>query len=179
MSDMWSMLSNGAMSTFKRADSHTVRCRPTRKDIVVIYERIFRNGLFRELNMSIESHDFANILLQSNQKSNELSTNRKCKQRVTTDERTLTKILGADKDKVHGDQTLGNTGGNNNKDAAMSEEDKRNCHSYVASIMTITFNMFLNKENIIGFYFSICAISFVGFVLYSHVVRECLYGCSK
>ena len=29
------------------------------------------------------------------------------------------KILGADKDKVHGDQTLGNTGGNNNKDAAM------------------------------------------------------------
>ena len=29
------------------------------------------------------------------------------------------KILGADKDKVHGDQTLGNTGGNNNKDAAL------------------------------------------------------------
>ena len=106
--------------------------------------------------MSIESHDFVKILLQSNQKSNELSTNRKCKQRVTTDERTLTKILGADKDKVHGDQTLGNTaGGNNNKDATVSEEDKRNCHSYVASIMTITFNMFLNKENIIGCFFSI------------------------
>ena len=59
---------------------------------------------------------FANILLQSNQKSNELSTNRKCEQRVTTDKRTLTKILGADKDKVHGDQTLGKTGGKNNKD---------------------------------------------------------------
>ena len=27
------------------------------------------------------------------------------------------KVLGADKDRVHGDQTLGNTGGNNNKDA--------------------------------------------------------------
>ena len=69
--------------------------------------------------MSIESHDFVKILLQSNQKSNELSTNRKCDQRVTTDERTFTKILDADKDKVHGDKTLGNTGGNNNKDAAM------------------------------------------------------------
>ena len=67
-----------------------------------------------------------------------------------------------------------------NKDAAMSEEVKRNqCHSYVASIMTITFNMFLNKENIIGCYFSICAISFVAFVLYSKVVGECLCGCSK
>ena len=62
---------------------------------------------------------FTNILLQSNQKSNELSANRKCEQHVTTDKRTLTKILGADKDKVHGDETLGNTGGNNNKDAAM------------------------------------------------------------
>ena len=104
------MLSNGAMfSTLKRTDSHTVRFRPTRRDVVVIYERIFRNGPFRELKMSIESHDFAKILLQSNQKSNELSTNRKCEQRVTTDERTLTKILGADKDKVHGDQILGNT----------------------------------------------------------------------
>ena len=69
--------------------------------------------------MSIESHDFVKILLQSNQKSNELSTSRKYEQRVTTDERTFTKTLGADKDKVHGDQTLGNTGGNNNKDAAM------------------------------------------------------------
>jgi len=43
--------------------------------------------------------------------------NRTCEQRVTTDKRTLAKVLGADKDKVHGDQTLGNTRGNNNKDA--------------------------------------------------------------
>ena len=70
------------------------------------------------LKMSIESHDLTKILLQSNQKLNELSMNRKCEQSVTTDERrTFTKVLGADKDKVHGDQTLGNTGGNNNKDA--------------------------------------------------------------
>ena len=55
-----SMLTNGAMfSTFKSTDSHTVCCRPTRKDVLVIYERIFRNGPFRELKMAIESHDFA------------------------------------------------------------------------------------------------------------------------
>ena len=47
-----------------------------------------------------------------------LSVNRKCEQSVTTDQRrTFTKVLGADKEKVHRDQTLGNTGGNNNKDA--------------------------------------------------------------
>ena len=87
-------------------------------DGVVIYERIFRNGPFCELKMSIESHDLAKILLQSNQKSNELSMNRKCEQGVTTDERrTFTKVLGADKDKVQGDQTLGNTRGNSNEDA--------------------------------------------------------------
>ena len=35
--------------------------------------------------------------------------NRKCEQSVTTDERrTFTKVLGADKDKVHRDQTVGN-----------------------------------------------------------------------
>ena len=45
-----------------------------------------------------------------------LSVNRKCEQSVTTDERTFTKVLGADKEKVHRDQTLGNTGGNKNKD---------------------------------------------------------------
>ena len=63
-------------------------------------------GPFRELKMSIESHDLAKTLQQSNQKSNELSTNRKCEQRVTTDEGTFTKILGADKDNVHSDQFL-------------------------------------------------------------------------
>ena len=116
------MLTNGAMfSRLKRTDSHTVRCTPTRKDVVVIkfYEHIFQNGPFHKLKMLIESHDFAKILRQSNQKSNELLTNRKCEQCVTTDERTFTKILVADKDKVHGDQILGNTGGNNNKDAAL------------------------------------------------------------
>ena len=40
-------------------DSHTVRGRPTRKDEVVIYERIFRNGSFRELKIAKESHDLA------------------------------------------------------------------------------------------------------------------------
>jgi len=67
--------------------------------------------------MSIESHDFAKIILQSKQKSNELSMNRNCEQRVTTDERMFTKVVGADKDKVHCDQTLGNTRGNNSKPA--------------------------------------------------------------
>jgi len=42
---------------------------------------------------------------------------RKYEQRLHTDEGTFTKVLGADKDKVHSDQTLGNTGGNNNRDA--------------------------------------------------------------
>ena len=49
-------------------------------------------------------------------------------------------------------------------DCCLSEEDKRNCHTYVTSIMPVTFNMFLNKENIIGCYFSTCAISYVTFV---------------
>ena len=40
-----------------------------------------------------------------------LSVNRKCEQSVTTNERR-TKVLGADKEKVHGDRTLGNIGGN-------------------------------------------------------------------
>ena len=45
-----------------------------------------------------------------------LSVNRKFEQSVTTDERRA-KVLGADKEKVHGDRTLGNIGRNNNKDA--------------------------------------------------------------
>ena len=54
--DMSNMLTNGAMfSTFKRADSHTVRGRPTRKDGVVIYRRLFRNVSFRELKIAKES----------------------------------------------------------------------------------------------------------------------------
>ena len=42
--------------------------------------------------------------------------NRKREQSVPTDERR-TKVLGAVKETVHGDRTLGNIGGNNNKDA--------------------------------------------------------------
>jgi len=46
----------------------------------------------------------------------ELSMNRKCGQSITTDDRrTFTEVLGADKDKVPQDQTLGN----NNKDAML------------------------------------------------------------
>ena len=44
-----------------------------------------------------------------NMSTNEVPMNRKCGQRVTTDgRRTFRKVLGADKDKVHHDQTLGN-----------------------------------------------------------------------
>ena len=54
--DMSNMLTNCAMfSTFKRTDSHAVRGRPTRKDGVVIYERLFRNLSFRELKIAKES----------------------------------------------------------------------------------------------------------------------------
>ena len=53
---MSNMLTNGAMfSTFKRTDSHTVRGRPTRKDGVVICERLFRNVSFCELKIAKES----------------------------------------------------------------------------------------------------------------------------
>ena len=65
---MSNMSTNGAIfSTFKRTDSHTVRGRPTRKDGVYyfIYERIFRNGSFRELKIAKESHDLAKILLET------------------------------------------------------------------------------------------------------------------
>ena len=49
-------ITNGAVFlTFKRTDSHTVRGRPTGKDGVVIYERLFRNGSFRELKIAKES----------------------------------------------------------------------------------------------------------------------------
>ena len=50
-------------------------------------------------------------------------------------------IYDADKEKVHRDQTLGNTGGNNNKDAMFDwrsgcqSEDKCNCHIHLTSTM--------------------------------------------
>ena len=76
-------------------------------------------------------------------------------------------------------QTLGNTEGNNNKDAMFDwrsrcqSEDKRKSHISVTSIMTITFIMLLQKENISGF-FSICVISFVTFVyiLFNNIHRS-------
>ena len=53
---MSNMVTNGAMfSTFKPTDLQTVRGRPTRKDGVVIYERLFRNVSFRELKIAKES----------------------------------------------------------------------------------------------------------------------------
>ena len=63
--------------------------------------------------MAKELNDLGKVLLEPNQKSNELSMNIKCGQRFTPDDRRLMKILGADKDKVRRNQTLGN----NNKDA--------------------------------------------------------------
>ena len=74
------MLTNGAMfSTFKRTDSHIVRGRPTRKDGVVIYERLFRNVSFCELKRRqnskriLKNHELAKILLEPepNQESND------------------------------------------------------------------------------------------------------------
>ena len=61
---MSNMLTNGAMfSTFKRAASPTVRGRSTRKNGVVIYERIFRNESFRELKAEQETN--RNFLVES------------------------------------------------------------------------------------------------------------------
>ena len=79
------------------------------------------------------------------------SVNRKGEQNVTTDERR-TKVLGADKEKVHGDRTLGNIGGNNNKDAMFDRrsgcqsEEKCNCHTHMTSIM-ITTCFCTNREH--------------------------------
>ena len=77
--------------------------------------------------------------------------NRKCERSVTTDERrTFTKVLGADKGKVHRDQTVGN----DNKDAMLDcksgfhpSEDKLKRNNYVTSIMIIIFLMFLLKQS--------------------------------
>ena len=96
--------------------------------------------------------DLAKVLLESYQKSNEFSVNRKCRQNVATDDR---RIL-TDKDKVRRIQTLGN----DSKDVMLDcesgfhqSEDKRNlnCHklrsSYVTSILItkLTFAVFLLK----------------------------------
>ena len=91
-------------------------------------------------------------------------------------------IYDADIEKVHRDQTLGNTGGNNNKDAMFDwrsgcqSEDKFNCHIHLTSIMITTcFCVFAQTENIIGCYFPIFSISFVAFVciLYQVIIACC------
>ena len=48
----------------KHTDPHTVRGRPTLKD-GLCNERIFRNGLFRELKIAKESNDLAKVSLES------------------------------------------------------------------------------------------------------------------
>ena len=80
---------------------------------------------------------------------------------------------------MHRDQTLGNTGGNNNKDAMFDwrsgcqSEDKCNCHIHLTSTMITT--CFAQTENIIGCYFPFFSISFVAFVciLYQVIIACC------
>ena len=86
MADLSNILANGVIfSTLKHTDPHTVRGRPTLQDSLR-NEHIFRNGSFRELKIAKESNDLAKVSLESNQKSNELSVNRKCGQ---SDRRTF------------------------------------------------------------------------------------------
>ena len=94
--------------TFRPTRTHTpfaVRIRL--KKMACVMSIIFRNVSFRELKIVKESNDLADLAkvsLESYQKSNEFSVNRKCRQNVATDDRrTFT-----DKDKVRRIQTLGN-----------------------------------------------------------------------
>ena len=62
---------------------------------------LVRVGSLHQLKIPKESNDSAKVLIEPNQKSNELSMNRKCGQRFITDGRRIfTKVLDADKDKV-------------------------------------------------------------------------------
>ena len=86
MADLSNILANGVIfSTLKHTDPYTVRGRPTLQD-GLRNEHIFRNGSFRELKIAKESNGLVKVSLESNQKSNELSMNRKCGQ---SDRRTL------------------------------------------------------------------------------------------
>ena len=86
MADLSNILANGVIfSTLKHTDPYTVRGRPTLQD-GLHNEHIFRNGSFRELKIAKESNGLVKVSLESNQKSNELSMNRKCGQ---SDRRTL------------------------------------------------------------------------------------------
>ena len=166
-------MANGVIfSTLKNTDPHTIRGRPTLKDDLC-NELIFRNGSFRELKVAKESYDLAKVSVESKQKSNELSVNRKCGQ---NDRRKF-----ADKDKVPRYQTLGN----DDKDAMLDfhqSEDKRNCYIYVTSIVIIklTFVIFLFKQSTLSaVIFSIFSISFVAFVriLYLRIVEVVSNEC--
>ena len=109
--------------------------------------------------------------------------NRKCKQSVTTDERrTFSKVLGADKEKVHRDQILGNTGGNNNKDvmfdwrSGCQSEDKCNFRIHMTFIM-ITTCFCTDREHyrlLFSHFFSlVLSLLCVYYIrLYSHVVHK-------
>ena len=146
MADMSNVLTNGViLSTLKHTDPHIVRGRPTLNDDVC-NERKFRNGSFRELKIAKESNDSAKVSLESlfaNQKSNELSVNRKCGQ---SDRRTF-----ADKDKVPRDQTAGNDNKDGMLDFHQSKDKRITCKSsiYVTSIVIIKllFVMFLLKQS--------------------------------
>ena len=92
--------------------------------------------------------------------TNKLPMNRKCRKSVTTDDRgTGAKVLGADKDKVQGDQTPWN-----NKwfhDCLTAVARSLICDLYLAYF---TYYVFAQVEYIISCNFPICAISFVAFV---------------
>ena len=109
-----------------------------------------------------------------------LSVNRKCEQSVTTDgRRTFTKVLGADKEKVHRDQTPEET------------TAKMQCLTGEVAVRVKTndlyhdYYMFLHKQRALSaviFLFlplvlSLLCVYYIR--LYPHVVRECLCSCSK
>jgi len=63
--------------------------------------------------------------------------------------KTFTKVLGADKDIVHRDQTVENKKKDvrfDSKRGFYQSEEKRNCHIYVTSLMVVIF-MFLLKQS--------------------------------
>ena len=81
--DISKTLTNGAIfSTVKDTDAHTVHGRSTLKFI----ERIFRYRSFHKFKIGKELNDLGKVLIEPNYKSNELSMNRKCRQRFTTDD---------------------------------------------------------------------------------------------
>jgi len=127
-----------------KSDLHTIYDRFTLKD-GVINECVFRNGSICKLKKANESNDLAKVLLEPNQKSNELLMSRNCGQSVTTDERgTFRKVLGADKDKVHHDQAPRNSNDAmfDCRNSFHQSKKKHDCHISVTSVMITTFIVF-------------------------------------